>query len=207
MKRRRFILGSASSLVALRSPPAKASAECNPLQCVAQVSFSQFAATYEPQYQSEWCWAACISMVFDYYGHPVSQQRVVTEAYGAPYNIPAGSGFVIARSLSRSWIDDRGRPFRSSLRAAFDAQAGVSAINNAVVVSAVAAGHPLIVGARTHATVVTAVSYVPTPVGPRITGVGVFDPWPGIGTRQLQPDETTPVPVGSLLFLALPLVS
>jgi hypothetical protein len=142
-------------------------------------------------------------MVFGYYGHPINQQRIVTEAYGAPVNVPAGSGFVIAQALNRGWQDDRGQRFQSFLRAAFDAQAGVATINTVVVVQALASGHPLIVGTQGHAMVVTAVSYVPTPMGPHITSVGVFDPWPGRGARGLMPSEMTPAPFGGLIFLAL----
>jgi hypothetical protein len=142
-------------------------------------------------------------MVFSCYGHPLSQRRIVTEAYGAPYNIPASSGFVIARALNRSWTDDNGQGFSSSLQAAFDVQAGVNAINSAVIVNALENGHPLIVGARGHAMVLTEAVYRPTPMGPNILSVGVFDPWPGRGARNLTPDEMIPAPLGTLMFLAL----
>jgi hypothetical protein len=142
-------------------------------------------------------------MVFAYYSHPVSQARIVAEAYGAPANIPALSGFVMASALNRRWVDDNGEPFDAMLRAAFDAQSGVDAINNAIIIEALGDGHPLIVGARGHATVATAVRYVPTPLGPNILEVGVFDPFPGRGARHLLPDEMVPVPFGSLMFLAL----
>lgn len=207
IRRRELLLGSALALALPGAEQANASNVCGPLQCVAQVPFAQVAAKYEPQYQSEWCWAACISMVFAFYGHRVNQERIVSEVYGAPYNLPAGSGFVVARSLNRAWIDDTGRPFRSTLQAVFDVQSGVAAINNVAVISALARGFPLIVGARTHATVVTAVTYSPTPLGPNITAVGVIDPWPGIGARLLMPDEMVPIPVDTLMFLALPILS
>lgn len=207
MKRRSLLAASLCNLAGLPLMAAYASNSCSPIACVAQVPFYQFAARYEPQFQSEWCWAACISMIFDYYGHPVTQERVVTEAYGAPANVPAGSGFVIAQALNRSWVDDNGHPFRSVLRAAFDAQAGLAAINSAIIVQALARGYPLIVGARTHATVMTAVSYVSTRMGTNILQVGVFDPRPGRGGRKLLPDEMIPAPVGSLMFIALPIVS
>ena len=207
VNRRSFLVGSLLAAPTLLSKLALASNSCGLMGCTAQVPFSLFAAHYEAQYQSEWCWAACISMVFGCYGHPVSQQRIVTEAYGAPYNIPAGSGFVIANALNRSWTDDNGRHFSSSLQAAFDAQVGVNAINSAIIVNALENGHPLIVGARGHAMVLTEVVWVPTPVGPSILSVGVFDPWPGRGARNLLPDEMTPVPAGSLVFLALTNVS
>lgn len=189
--------------------PARATADnsCGPAGCTAQVPFMTFAAHYENQYQSEWCWAACISMVFGCYGHPVGQERIVSEAYGAPYDMPAGSGFVIASALSRSWRDDNGSSFTSSLSAAFDAQAGVDTINAAVIVNALQNGDPLIVGAGGHAMVLTEVIYVPTPAGPSIISAGVFDPWPGRGPRNLTPIEMTPPPLGSLTFIALANVS
>ncbi len=209
MINRRSFLAAVSLLAAptLLSKPAAADRSCGPVGCTAQVPFSLFEAHYETQYQSEWCWAACISMVFGCYGHPVSQQRIVSEAYGAPYNIPAGSGFMIANALNRAWTDDNGRNFSSSLQAAFDAQAGVNAINSAIIVNALENGHPLIVGARGHAMVLTEAMYVPTPRGPSIVSVGVFDPWPGRGARNLMPDEMIPVPSGSLAFIALTNVS
>jgi Papain-like cysteine protease AvrRpt2 len=206
--RRQILKVSLGGLAALSPGYAEAENSCGPMGCLAQVSFSQFSADYQAQFQSEWCWAACISMLFGYYGHPVSQQRIVTEAYGAPYNMPAGSGFTIAGALNRSWTDDDGQSFQSYLEAAFDVQAGVAAINSVMIIQALADGDPLIVGARGHATVVTAVSYVPTPAGPHIVQVGVFDPWPGRGPRNLTVDEMTPLPLGgSLGFLALARIS
>ena len=207
VNRRSLLLGALWGLPALSLTPAQALNSCSQGGCLAQVAFPQFAATYEQQYQSEWCWAASISMVFAYYGHPISQQRIVSEAYGAPVNMPAVSGFLIAQALNRVWIDDRGRQFKASLKAAFDAQSGVEAINSAVIVEALANGHPLVVGARGHAMVTTAVYYISTPNGPGILNVGVFDPWPGVGARNLLPDEMVPVPFGSLTFLALALIT
>src|SRR5437764_474677 len=90
--------------------PALADTNCQPTPrgnlCVSQVNFAQFAQTaYVRQWQSEWCWAACISMIFNYYGHPVRQDRIVTTVYGAAYNRPAGAGWVIAKELNRDWVD------------------------------------------------------------------------------------------------------
>jgi hypothetical protein len=204
IQRRSFLCGSLAGAVLGASSEAVAENGCNQFGCTAQVSFSKFVAKYEPQYQSEWCWAACISMLFNYYNHPVRQDRIVTEAYGVPANIPAGSGFLVAAALNKSWEDDNGDSFDASLEAAFDAQAGVAAIDNSIIIQALANGDPLIVGARGHVTVVTAVSYIPTPLGPNVMAVGVFDPWPGQGARNLAIDEMTPMPMGgSLMFLAL----
>jgi hypothetical protein len=147
-------------------------------------------------------------MLFNYYGHPVRQERIVAEAYGGIENIPALSGFTIAQQLNRHWVDDNGTTFDAQLSAAFDAQAGVNAINNAIIINALSQDDPLIVGAAGHVTVMTAAAYRPTPVGPYITGIGVFDPWPGRGARQLMPVEFTPAPLGGgLMFLGLATVS
>jgi hypothetical protein len=141
-------------------------------------------------------------MLFGYYDHPVSQARIVSEVYGAAVNLPAGAGFVIASQLNRGWRDDRGRRFRSRLVAAFDADARVAALNNATIVNALRRGMPLVLGVRGHAVVLTAVEYMPTPLGPYVLKAGVFDPWPGVGPRGLAPDELVPVPLGSLRFIA-----
>jgi hypothetical protein len=170
--------------------------------CRAEVNFGTFSAKYDPQYQSQWCWAACISMLFRYYKHPVSQSRIVSEVYGAPVNLPAGAGFIVAQQLNRSWQDDLGGKFRSRLTAAFDADAGVVTLNNARIIDSLRRGRPLIVGAGGHAVVLTAVEYLDTAFGIQIQRGGVFDPWPGVGPRGLSPAELVPVPFGSLRFMA-----
>lgn len=177
--------------------------------CRAELDFDRFLQhAYDTQHASQWCWAACISMVFAFYGHPVRQERIVRDAYGGIYDLPSGSGLKIASELDRSWTDDRGNRFRSRLRALFDAHAGRESIDNAMVVEALARGRPLIVGARDHTVVLTAVDYVPAPEGPDLLAAGVFDPWPGIGPRDLAEDEMTPLAEGgSLGFVALPEVS
>src|SRR4051794_26288549 len=72
--------------------------------CTAQVDFTRFAQTaFQTQQQTQWCWAASIAMVFSYYGHPVSQSRIVSEAYGGIVNVPALTGSVMAQALNRSW--------------------------------------------------------------------------------------------------------
>jgi hypothetical protein len=170
-----------SMALGMSPTPAPASVGCvlNPAYgrvCRAEVRFDRFQQTYQPQYLSQWCWAACISMLFDYYGHPVAQQRIVSEVYGRIVDLPAGSGFVVAQELNRRWRDDRGRPFRSRLLAVFDVDANVMVMDNRQIVSALGNEEPLIIGTRSHAVVMTAVDFVPTPMEPTILQVGVFDP-------------------------------
>jgi hypothetical protein len=195
-------------LAALSSRRAIAATTCEPTPqgnlCTAQVDFMQFAEqAYMSQLQSEWCWAASISMIFSYYGDPVAQARIVTDVYGAPENIPAMGGIVIAHELNRCWTDDAGGRFVSQVTGVYDAQAGVYGLTNAQAIAELDAGHPMVLGARTHAVVLTAMQYYETPQGPYVVAAGVFDPWPGIGARGLQMDELTPASQGgSLLFAA-----
>lgn len=207
MINRRRLLAGAMLLPFTRIGTAEARVGCQPtpmgVRCRAEVNFPSVAAKYDPQFQSQWCWAACISMLFKFYGHPVSQERIVREAYGAPVNLPAGAGFVIAQQLNRRWTDDRGKEFSSTLRAAFDADARVAAITDAQIIQALQSENPLIAGVRSHAVLLTLVDFMQTPMGPSVIGAGAFDPWPSVGPRRFAMDELVPVfRGGSLRFLA-----
>lgn len=177
--------------------------------CISEVDFKKFAKSYAPQKMSQWCWAACISMVFGYNNHPVSQERIVQEAYGGIVNMPSGNGFNLARQLNRNWVDDKGKKFSAQLSAVYDFDARVFNFNNIWVINELDAERPFINGSGTHATVVTAVQYYRTPNGPIVTSVGVFDPWPGVGPRGLTPAEMTPmsVPSGTFRFAASAVIS
>lgn len=171
--------------------------------CTSEVSFNAFhQQAYKLQQKSQWCWAACISMLFTYYGHPVSQRRIVEEVYGNPVNMPAKAGIVMARQLSRQWVDDRGKPFTSTLTAVYDYAYKVFAIDNRRLIRELDGDHPLVIGAGHHAVVLTALNYYRTPRGPWLTSGGVFDPWPGRGPRTLTPREMVFAHRGGLLHFA-----
>lgn len=177
---------------------------CNPMGiCVSQVDFAQFAQdAYRPQYQPEWCWAACISMIFSFYGHPVSQPRIVSEVYGLPVNMPAPYGGVIANQLNRTWTDDNGDRFRAHLTGVYDADADIDTLQNPILIAELDDDHPVVIGAGGHAMVLTSMQYARTPYGPNIVRCGVFDPWPGRGARGLTPPEMVPVERGGALRFA-----
>jgi Papain-like cysteine protease AvrRpt2 len=165
----------------------------------AQVDFNKFASDFSPQLQSEWCWAASISNVFAYYGHRVSQERIVKTVYGGIYNMPALTAALVAQQLNRQWVDDKGLPFRATLTAAYDAAAGVNAINNMTMINQLRAGCPIIVCNKSHCMVNTLIDFTPA----QVVAVGVFDPWPGIGPRSLTKPEMVPATFGGeLTFLA-----
>jgi hypothetical protein len=137
--------------------------------------------------------------VFRYYGHPVSQERIVQAVYGRTVNLPAGTGWNIASQINRDWVDDNGKKFTSRITAVYDATAGITAIDNAWIVNQLDKNRPIIIGTAGHAVVGTAVEYFPTPLGPNIYAVGVFDPWPGRGARGLAPTEMVDVGRGGAM--------
>lgn len=51
---------------------------------------------YHRQYKENWCWAACLQMVLEYYGLEVSQSRIVERAYGDDYDLTANGEDIAA---------------------------------------------------------------------------------------------------------------
>jgi hypothetical protein len=173
------------------------------------VSIDLRGAVFATQQDSAWCWAASIANLFAYYGYPVSQARIVSEVYGAPLNMRSGDYSNLARLLHRSWRDDRGRPFTSSLLAALDVPNGIDTMTNDHIRDALNANTPLVVGTTQHAMLVVGMHY--TESNGRVSqvhAVRVFDPWPETGYRNLSAAEMTPATRGgTLLFIALARIS
>lgn len=173
---------------------------------ISQVDFDEFQQeAYQSQENTEWCWAACLSMVFSFYHHPVSQEKIVSDVFGQDVNLPAGSGATVARLLNREWTDDNGKHFHAKLTAAYDFDAGFYDLNNARLAHELDQNHPVIIAAGTHAMVLTAMEYTGSPTLPaNVLSCGVFDPWPGRGARGLAPAEMIPMnlPGGQFRFAA-----
>lgn len=144
--------------------------------CTDGVSTFTFKQAY--QQQNEWCWAACISMVFDYYNHAVDQHRIVKETWGVAANMP-GQPADILRDLNKKWTDDDGDDFHC--------QGDMLSVNLDTAVKDLIDGHPLIIGALGHATVLTAVTSAVDMLTTQfvVEQVVVRDPWPGNGGRRL----------------------
>ncbi|MBT9329833.1 hypothetical protein D0Y96_002185 [Acidipila sp. 4G-K13] len=152
----------------------------------------------------EWCWAASISMVFKFFGHPLDQKTIVARKYHSLVCMSALSASQIASDLSDSWTDDNGDDFSSELTAAYDFRAGVLAIDNAIIVNELLNGRPLLYCNTQHAMVVCAADYRPGPVEPAIDGIAVMDPWPySPRIHPLSPPEMIPAHMGGqMTFLA-----
>jgi Papain-like cysteine protease AvrRpt2 len=178
----------AITLVGSGSAPASAKVQCSAFQdsdygpvqqCEAGIPTTELhtVAAVDRQHMSEWCWAAAISGVFAYYGHPVRQEEIVRSAYGAIVNA-RGTPDAIMGALNREWTDDNGNRFSVES----DAVSG----NWRTLSQDLANGEPLIVGSLGHAMIVTAAEYVRDQYGDgQLEAVIVRDPWPDNPQRRL----------------------
>lgn len=167
------------------------------LGCHAEINFPQVKVAYQYQQCAEWCWAASISMVFRFFGHPLDQKRIVIENYGTLVCAASGTAARIAANLNRPWMGDDGRPFKSVLTAAYDSQAHVMAINNSVIVNEIVNQRPVLYCNTHHAMVIMAVDYRPSQAGPLIDRIAVMDPFPlSPQVHLLTPPEMKPAHMG-----------
>ena len=210
--RRTFSMGAGAMI--LGAPSATALEVCPAADmpqgtCSAMLDPRRFASmsVVSLQRQSQWCWAACIEMVCRWHGLRMSQESVVTRVYGGLANMPA-SDIPLTEALNARWISDDG--VRFSIRArVFSAALGRFDVTNETIIRDLRVEQPLIVGARTHATVLARADYALDRIGtPRIGRVHVIDPFPGAApppyhARFLEADEMVPVQNGgSLRYLA-----
>jgi hypothetical protein len=191
MNRRRFLEKSLAGLAAVQS--ACIFGPDPPIECLtcpspepspggpqtARVNMDQLMQSISTQQCEQWCWAASISMIFGFYGHPIAQSQIVLETYGNLVCLPAGSSTTIGADLSRPWIDSRGVRFSSTVEAAYDYFNGFNTFaGNQSIIDALKANNPMLYCNRSHAMVLYSVSYMDGPYGPDIQRADVIDPWP-----------------------------
>jgi hypothetical protein len=114
-------------------------------------------------------------MIFQYYGHAITQARIVKEAWGEVVNMP-GTNDQILSSLSRDWTDDDGNDF--------SAQCDAVTANPITASQDLANDMPLIICTIGHAMLLTALTYLSDPFAPggaQVTAATVRDPWPTNG--------------------------
>lgn len=114
MDRRNFLKISSSTIglsILGLSSSAQAFLNCTPFnlqgmqQCEVGIDSSLLSVPSSAsggQYLSQWCWAACLEMVFKYYGLNLSQEKIVKETWGGIENFP-GQPRHIVKSLNRDW--------------------------------------------------------------------------------------------------------
>ena len=187
MKRRAFIFGGAASAGLTICSQSEAAIQCQPFQpgvqaCSVGIPSFAFQPGAQTQFADQWCWAASLSMVFSYFGHPVSQARIVAETWGGVANLPGLPGQILA-DLNRQWVDDLGRPFRVT--------GDVLSANAMTAIQDLTQGVPLIVGTLGHCMVLTSMSYLQDLNGQfQVQSAVVRDPWPfSPGIRTLTAQE------------------
>jgi uncharacterized protein (TIGR03437 family) len=168
---------------------ASAATYCDP-SGVCRVYISKKLVNPIAQETPVWCWAASLSMLFDYYGHPVDQAEIVTRYFGAPVAV-SGPPWVLRDALNTTWVDDNRASFMISSRIT-DYYSGSSfQVSNADIISAIGAENPVFYGDNIHAMILVQVDYVSLYGTPQILAAWAIDPYPatGFGFRQLRPDE------------------
>lgn len=193
MDRRKFIkIGATSvSVCALGlNAPASALLNCtqfnhqNTQHCAAGIDSRLAyisAASVGGQHMNQWCWAACIEMVFRYYGLRVPQAAIVQQTWGGIVNLP-GQPHQILANLNRQWRDSNGQRFNVS--------GNSSSANHITAAQDLSNNMPLIIGTMGHAMVLTSLEYVRDQYGNgNVTAAVVRDPWPGRGRRVLSAQE------------------
>ena len=134
------------------------------------------------QQNTQWCWAACIQMMFRMYGYDLPQYVLVQETWGGIVNMPAYPNQILA-ALNRIYVDSSGRRF--------SATGDAFTVNISTAIQDLSNRSPLIVGALGHATVLTALNYTQSNAGElQVTSAIVRDPWPESPSRRtLSPQE------------------
>lgn len=204
LPRRSFMHLGFGLAAGLAVPRVFADSACGPQSCRAQVNIPKLIAAINVQECPEWCWAASISMIFAFYGHPTDQKKIVAQTYGDVVCFPAGATKTIAVDLSREWEDDDGDAFKSTIVGVYDPANQAVNLDNASLIEELANDHPLLTCNATHAMVVYAASYAPTLGEPYIGEIDVVDPWPASPrTHPLNAmDSRASISGGSMTFLA-----
>ena len=191
---RRQLLGSVASGTAglLITPALKADITCYPpvtnaygysvQNCDVGIPSHLMHYVAAMQEQDQWCWAACIQMMFRVYGYDLPQHQLVQQTWGSIVNMPAYPEQIMA-ALNRGYVDTRGRPFW--------AYGDAFTVSIATAIQDLANRSPLIVGALGHATVLTALNYTQSNAGElQVNSAIVRDPWPtSPSRRELTPEE------------------
>jgi hypothetical protein len=145
--------------------------------CEVKLPFPNVALAMTLQQCEWWCWAASISMIFKFFGHPLDQAKIVRQLY-PDGDCSGASNAEMADALSDSWTDDHGGQFESTITAVYDSDTDTNHISNAIVVNELLNGRPLLYGNGHHAMVVCAANYRTTPGQPMVDQIWVMDPWP-----------------------------
>jgi hypothetical protein len=131
------------------------------------------ASPPELQKTSVWCWAASMSLIFTYEGHPISQEQIIIQNFDSLANAPAGDFLNFEDRLNGEYIDANGKKFTSTAMQVF---------STADATHSLVEGFPILFKGIHHAFVQTSLTYRHSYRNGRLGSVGTFwDPEPGVG--------------------------
>ena len=155
----------------------------NGAQSVILNDFQVYAAS---QKESQWCWAACITMILNYYDLPCTQEEVVTNTYGMLVNSPAQDMRQIAEYLNGWGKTNYGKEVMVQAEA-------YDSVSFQGVIEELQMGKPFIIGVGDgysgHVVVCYGVDWIDSYDGPYVQNFYVYDPWPGNGNRVWTTEE------------------
>ncbi|MEH2365176.1 papain-like cysteine protease family protein [Nostoc sp.] len=137
----------------------------------------------------QWCWAASIQMVLNYYNVNIQQEQIVHRTYGGRVSMP-GSFETITANLNNWSIDNGGRFYNVT------ALLCLGAPRPDILINELGKGQPIIIAYKPdqyngHVSVVTGVDFSGLPQAPVIELVRLIDPnmgfvqYPGYGIAPL----------------------
>jgi hypothetical protein len=129
----------------------------------------------------QWCWAASIQMVLNYYGIDILQEQIVARTYGTDLRgrVPDWGGTLqtILSNLNQRGTDNRGRSYSVHSRVGQGAPEPVSLIQELSRRKPVIFAYSNGPGTG-HVAVVEGALFEPSPYGPMIQSLFIRDPWP-----------------------------
>ena len=150
---------------------------------VCGVSSDIFNFFYSEQQNSNWCWAACIQMILNYYSVNISQSQIVLRTFGTDNlgNVGNWGGSIenIHRNLNDWNIDNLGKRF--VVKATF--YNGAPQVE--WLINELNSSRPVFIAYNTgsggHAVLITACTYTKINEQYKVHSLTVRDPWPGRG--------------------------
>ena len=132
------------------------------------------------QLGDQWCWAASIKMVLNYYGAAITQNQIVgrtykTDEFGRLPNWPA-TYKTIHENLNNWSYDNNGNKYSVT------ATIGFGVPNHIWLINEINSQRPVIIAYKTghatgHAVVITGLSFIFKTNTPTVTQIVVRDPW------------------------------
>jgi len=160
-----------------------------------KVILNDFQFCTASQKESQWCWAACITMVLNYYDIPCEQEEVVMNTYGMLVNSPARDMYQIADYLNGHGKTNQGKDV------VVEAETYETASFEGII-EELQMGKPFIIGVGDgnsgHVVVCYGVEWTDTYEGPYVTNFYVYDPWPGNGNRLWNTEELNTYWMGAI---------